>query len=155
MMKLPLRGEYAIRALMTLGEHYGDQVVPIRVVSTQQKIPKRFLEQILNDLKSGGFVESKRGIAGGYRLARSPEELVLAAVIRHMGGELEPAAGQSDKGGRRLAAQADAVQSVIRSVMQEAAAAMMKVLERTTIADLCERARQVRARQGALIDYTI
>jgi Rrf2 family protein len=153
-MKLPLRGEYAVRALIILGEHYSDQVVPIRKVSAQQKIPKRFLEQILNDLKSGGFVESKRGIAGGYRLASPPEDLVLAAVIRHMGGELEPT-GPSAKGSRRLAAPADAVQSVIRSVMQEAAEAMMQVLERTTIADLCERARQARARQAGPFDYAI
>jgi Rrf2 family transcriptional regulator, cysteine metabolism repressor len=153
-MKLSLRGEYALRAMITLGDHYSDQVVPIRIISERQKIPKRFLEQILNDLKSGGFVESKRGIAGGYRLARAPEELMIAEVIRYLGGGLE-AAARSGRGGARSAAPMDAAQTAIRSMMREAANAMMKVLEQTTLADLCERARQARARQTTVLDYTI
>lgn len=88
-MKLSLRGEYALRALMVLGDHYGSNVVRIHHISTQQDIPQRFLEQILNDLKTGGFVESKRGIAGGYRLAKPPEELALAPVIDHPGSNTD------------------------------------------------------------------
>ena len=153
-MKLSLRGEYALRALITLGESHSDKVVPIRLISARQRIPKRFLEQILNDLKSGGFVESKRGIAGGYRLARPPEQLVLATVIRHVGGAVEPV-GRSGGSTARLATQADAAQSAIRSVMREASEAMMKVLDGMTIADLCERARQMRARHAAVPDYAI
>ena len=64
-MKLSLRGEYALRALIVLGLNYGDSVVRIHSISEQQNIPKRFLEQILNDLKSAGVVESRRGVAGG------------------------------------------------------------------------------------------
>ena len=70
-MKLSLRGEYALRALIVLGLNHDQSVVRIQTISDQQNIPKRFLEQILNDLKSAGIVESKRGITGGYRLAKS------------------------------------------------------------------------------------
>ena len=64
-MKLSLRGEYALRAVQVLGENYHPQrVIQIQTITQQQNIPKRFLEQILNDLKSVGFVESRRGIAG-------------------------------------------------------------------------------------------
>jgi len=73
-MKLSLRGEYALRALVVLGQNYGPEVVRIQSISDQQNIPKRFLEQILSDLKSAQIVESKRGVAGGYRLAKPPEE---------------------------------------------------------------------------------
>ena len=62
-MKLSLRGEYALRALLVLGQQSRRAVVRIEVISRQQNIPKRFLEQILNDLKSIGVVESKRGVA--------------------------------------------------------------------------------------------
>ena len=88
-MKLSLRGEYSLRALVVLGFNYGQEVVPIQTISRDQNIPKRFLKQILNDLKSGGFVESRRGVAGGYRLAMPPEKVNLA-VIRHVEGALDP-----------------------------------------------------------------
>ena len=64
-MKLSLRGEYALRALLVLGLNYEQPVIRIQSISQLQNIPKRFLEQILNDLKSIGAVESKRGVAGG------------------------------------------------------------------------------------------
>ncbi len=66
-MKLSLRGEYALRALVALGENDNGEIIRIQTISEQRNIPKRFLEQILNDLKSGGFVESRRGVAGDAR----------------------------------------------------------------------------------------
>ena len=84
-MKLSTRGEYALRALLVLGQDYleDDSVVRIQEISAQQNIPKRFLEQILNDLKSARIVESKRGVAGGYRLSRPPGK-------NHAGGNHPP-----------------------------------------------------------------
>ena len=96
-MKLSLRGEYALRALLVLGLNYKQSVVRIQTISQQQNIPKRFLEQILNDLKSAGAVESKRGVAGGYRLARPPKEISLATVIRHIEGALAPVSCVSER----------------------------------------------------------
>ncbi len=61
-----------MRAMLVLGLEYGEAVVRIQTISGQQNIPKRFLEQILNDLKLAGIVESKRGASGGYRLDRPP-----------------------------------------------------------------------------------
>ena len=87
-MKLSLRGEYALRALLVLGLKFDQPVTRIQTISDHQNIPKRFLEQILNDLKSAGLVVSKRGVAGGYRLARPPREISLASVIRHIEGAL-------------------------------------------------------------------
>src|SRR5438093_4282347 len=89
-MKLSLRGEYALRALLVLGLNYKQSVVRIRTISKRQNIPKRFLEQILNDLKSAGTVESKRGVAGGYRPRRPPNRATLAEIIRHIEAPLAP-----------------------------------------------------------------
>jgi Rrf2 family protein len=60
-MKLSVRGEYALRALLVLGQNYGQEVLRIQAISDRQNIPKKFLEQILNDLRTLGVVESKRG----------------------------------------------------------------------------------------------
>jgi Rrf2 family protein len=89
-MKLSVRGEYALRALLVLALSPEQNVVRIQTISEQQNIPKRFLEQILNDLKAAGIVESRRGVAGGYRLARRPEDITLASVVRHIEGALAP-----------------------------------------------------------------
>ena len=96
-MKLSLRGEYALRAMLVLGLKYNAEVVRIQTISEHQKIPKRFLEQILNDLKSGGFVQSKRGVAGGYRLAKEPRTITLAAIVRHVEGALAPVSCVSER----------------------------------------------------------
>ena len=151
-MKLSLRGDYALRALIVLAEHYGRGIVRIQTISEQQGIPKRFLEQILNDMKSGGFVESRRGIAGGYQLAQSPEQITLAALIRYVEGAL--VALPLDTEGGRQGARPDACQLAIRSVMQEVRESILRVLEHITLADLCERARKLR-RDDSSLDYVI
>lgn len=152
-MKLSLRGEYALRALVALGESYDSGIVRIQTISEQRNIPKRFLEQILNDLKSGGFVESRRGVAGGYRLARPPEEITLAALLHHVERALVPlpATAKPHRRGGRV----DEVQTAVGSVMLEVRAAMVAVLERVTVADLCERVRKLRGEQADGADYVI
>src|ERR1700681_2777499 len=117
-MKLSLRGEYALRALIVLGLSHGQSVVRIQTISEQQNIPKRFLAQILNDLKSAGVVESKRGVAGGYRLAMTPQNITLAAVIRHMEGALAPVSCVSERFYRKCTCPNEA-KCGIRSVMGE------------------------------------
>jgi Rrf2 family protein len=153
-MKLSVRSEYALRALIVLGETYGEGIVRIQTISERQDIPKRFLEQILNDLRSGGFVESRRGMAGGYRLARPPQEITLAALVSYIQGALPqtpPPAARSGAGGQRP----DEAALAIFSVVQEVRDAMRAVLEKLTLADLCERARKLRSEAGRGADYVI
>jgi Rrf2 family protein len=145
-MKLTLRGEYALRALLVLGVHYGDSVIRIQTISEEQNIPKRFLEQILNDLRGGGFVESRRGVGGGYRLARTPGLITLAAVIRHMEGALAPVSCVSERFYERCSCPSEE-RCGIRSVMKEVRDATVRILEGISVADLCRRAR---ALEGAL-----
>ena len=79
-----------MRALLVMGMNHGPGVIRIKDIAQQQNIPRRFLEQILNDLKSAGFVQSKRGVAGGYRLQRGSDEISLADIIRNLAGPLAP-----------------------------------------------------------------
>lgn len=153
-MKLSLRGEYALRALIALGESYDGAVISMLAVSGQQEIPKRFLEQIFNDLRAGGFVESKRGIAGGYRLARPMEEITVAEVIRHMEGTLAATSNLSQKL-PKLNPQAGGAQLAIRAVMRDVRDAIVKVLDQVTIADLLKRSRQLQTQAVNNPDYAI
>ena len=153
-MKLSVRGEYALRALLVLGLNYDQPVVRIQTISEQQNIPKRFLEQILNDLRSAGVVQSRRGVAGGYRLARPPEEITLAVVIRHIEGALAPVSCVSERFYEKCSCP-DESRCAIRSVMKEVREAVVRIAERLTIADLCERSRRLKQEPVNPFDFSI
>ena len=153
-MKLSVRGEYALRALLVLGLNYDQSVVRIQTISEQQNIPKRFLEQILNDLKSAGVVQSRRGVAGGYRLARRPEEINLAVIIRHIEGALAPVSCVSERFYEKCSCP-DESRCAICSVMKEVREAVVRIAERLTIADLCERSRALQQEPLNPFDFTI
>jgi Rrf2 family protein len=154
LMKLTVRGEYALRALTYLGRFYGSHVIRIQEVSEAEAIPKRFLEQILNDLRTGGFVESRRGIAGGYRLAKPPERIPLAAVVRHIEGALAPVGCVSENYYEKCNCP-DENRCALRSVMKEVRDAVAGLMEKMTLADLVQRARQLLSEPASESDYTI
>ena len=155
-MKLSVRGEYALRALLVLARDYqeDDSVVRIQEVSERQNIPKRFLEQILNDLKSAGIVESKRGVAGGYRLRRPPERVTLAEIIRHIEGPLAPVSCVSEKFYEKCSCP-DESRCAIRSVMKETRDAIVAIMDRVTLAELCDRARKLEQEPLSASDFVI
>jgi Rrf2 family protein len=153
-MKLSLRGAYALRALLVLGVNYGEGVVRIQTISEQQNIPKKFLDQILNDLKSIGVVSSRRGAAGGYRLARAPKDICLATVVRHIEGALAPVSCASERFYERCTCP-DEARCPIREVMREVRSAVVEIMEQTTVADLCEKARRLNRPAYSAPDYVI
>jgi Rrf2 family protein len=152
-VKLSLRGEYALRALLVLALH-DKSIVRIQTISQQQNIPKRFLEQILHDLKSAGVVDSKRGVSGGYRLARPPEDIPLAAVIRHIEGALAPVSCVSERFYEKCSCP-DEARCAIRSVMKEVREAVAGIMEKLTVADLRVRARRLQDAPAGTIDFMI
>ena len=84
------RAKYATRAILDLAAHEGVKPVQIHDIADRQNIPLKFLEQILLGLKSAGFVSSRKGPGGGYRLAMPAEKIMLGAVVRSMDGPLSP-----------------------------------------------------------------
>lgn len=89
-MRISTKGEYACLALIELAEKYEKGVVRIEDISKKKKIPQKYLEQILLILKGTGYVRSKRGPLGGYELAKAPENISVAEIIRLMDGALAP-----------------------------------------------------------------
>jgi len=153
-MKLSLRGEYALRAMVVLGQNYSDEVVRIQTISEQQNIPKRFLEQILSDLKSARVVESKRGVAGGYRLAQPPANIKLSVIVRHIEGALAPVSCVSERFYSKCTCPDEATCG-IRSVMKEVREAIVKILENTSVADICQRVRNLQEHKAHTFEYII
>jgi Rrf2 family protein len=90
-MKISSKGDYALRTLLTLALRSSDKS-PVRLpeIAEQNKIPVKFLEQIMIQLKGAGFVTSRRGRHGGYLLARSPYEISVGEVIRLIDGTIAP-----------------------------------------------------------------
>ena len=85
-MNISSKGRYALQALFDLASQSTDEPVKIASIAKRQKIPRKFLESILSSLKQGGFVESHRGVAGGYNLARLPETITVGQVLRFVDG---------------------------------------------------------------------
>lgn len=89
-MQLSQKAQYALRAVFELALRAGQGPVRIADVAEVQAIPVRFLEVILNQLKQAGFVESRRGSAGGYLLARPPASISVGDVLRFVQGPIAP-----------------------------------------------------------------
>jgi len=85
-MRFSQRTEYALRALVELGSRAGDAPVPSREIARLQRIPERFCEQVLGDLRRAGLIESQRGATGGVRLARDAATLTVSEVVEVVEG---------------------------------------------------------------------
>ncbi|MDT9682588.1 Rrf2 family transcriptional regulator [Streptomyces sp. TRM76323] len=86
-MRISARADYAVRAALLLAAEQ-DGPLKAEAIAEAQDIPHKFLEGILNDMRRGGLVASQRGVYGGYRLARAPEDISVADVVRAVDGPL-------------------------------------------------------------------
>ncbi|MBI4247066.1 MAG: Rrf2 family transcriptional regulator [Candidatus Rokubacteria bacterium] len=137
-MKISAKGEYAIKAVLDLAMHYGRGLVPIQEIAARQRIPQRYLEQVLLAIKRAGLLESKRGAAGGYHLTKPPEQITVGAVLRAVEGTGAPFEGlQRDRRG------GDAHDLV--ELWDEIAEAVSRVVDRLTFGELTARIHERRS----------
>lgn len=87
-MQLSKKSEYAVRAVIILASQGMDRPMQTGDMANQGKIPRKFLEQILLTLKNGGIITSKRGVGGGYRIARESRKITVLQVVHCIEGEL-------------------------------------------------------------------
>ncbi len=85
-MKLSTKGRYGARAALELALQYGKGLVLVRQIAKNQSISLRYLEHILNALRESGLVKSRRGMRGGYELAKPPSEITLGDIVRSVEG---------------------------------------------------------------------
>jgi Rrf2 family transcriptional regulator, cysteine metabolism repressor len=142
-VQISAKTQYACIAILELARHFlSKEPVRIRKIADEHDIPARFLVQILIHLRNAGIVQSTRGAAGGYRLARDPRAISLSEVMCAV------------EGGRDAKTSEEAIPSSPMSLLvaawEEAEAAQTKVLQGINFAQLVERLKQ---RMGS--DYTI
>ncbi|MGB7538311.1 MAG: Rrf2 family transcriptional regulator, partial [Anaerolineales bacterium] len=89
-MKISKKTDYALRALFHLVEHRESGPIPIARLARQNAVPKKFLEHIMLDLKSQGWVRSVPGKKGGYKLAKDPERITMGEIVRYFDGLVAP-----------------------------------------------------------------
>ncbi|GIW76842.1 MAG: AsnC family transcriptional regulator [Phycisphaerae bacterium] len=130
-MRLSKRTEYGLRAIVQLAKLWPTQYIQSRDLSDQENLPNKFLESILLALKRGGFLESKVGSGGGYRLSRAPREIMVGDVIRRLEGRLS---ARDQESPRETAAGEVAVHLINQKLTQ----ATDKVLDSITLEELLD-----------------
>ena len=149
-MRLSKRGEYGLRAMIHLAntqKHSPGGMVLIKDISVQEKIPTKYLEQILLALKNAGLLHSKMGIGGGYYLAKAPEQINLGKIIRVLDGPLAPIRCVSQMAYEPCGCP-DEETCGLRMVMGDVRDAVAKILDNTTLEDVTERVGTTRALLG-------
>lgn len=133
-MTLSVKGEYALQAVFDLTSQPGTNPVKIADIARRQKIPQKFLELILGSLKQGGFVQSRRGVEGGYLLARPASEITVGEVLHFFEGHRDGKSKTRRKPGSPFAEMWKEVDRVVSGVVDQ-----------TTFADLHRRWLERRA----------
>ena len=134
-MKLSRRSEYGLRALQDLAAHYGQGPVRTRDLAENNRIPLKFLEQILLTLKHTGIVRSRRGPRGGYYLSRPPEDVTLGQVVRILDGPLAPISCASQTAYEPCSCP-DEAKCGLRRVMLQVRDAVADIMDHTTLANV-------------------
>ncbi|MCH8686096.1 RrF2 family transcriptional regulator [Pedomonas mirosovicensis] len=129
------KAKYALRALLELARAGEGEALLITDIAEQQHIPKKFLEQILLDLRNRGLVHSRRGRGGGYSLLKDPREITLGQILRIVDGPQAPLPCLSRMAYRRCDDCEDETRCGIRRVFAEAYAATAQVLDTKTLYD--------------------
>ncbi len=138
-MKLSKRGEYALRTLINLGiaAEVRRPLVQVAELADNERIPSKFLEQIMQALKEAGFIASERGKFGGYRLARPAAQISIGQVVRVLEGPLAPIGCVSQTAYEKCTCP-DEEHCGLRMLMLDVRNAIAGILDRYTLADVVE-----------------
>jgi Rrf2 family protein len=135
---LSKKTRYAIVALVRLAKEYGNGPIQIRDIAETEKIPQRFLEGILLELRKLGILGSKLGKEGGYYLLKKPESVTLSEIVRHFEGTIALMYCVSEKSYRPCEFCRDEQTCKIRTVFKEVRDNTLEILSRTSLASLIE-----------------
>lgn len=133
-MRLSTKGEYGVRALFDLAQHYGQGLIQSREIAERQHISENYLNQLLISLRKAGLIISVRGPQGGHQLARAPQSITLLDALLVLEGPLLPTPETVD-----LASSDGELIGQVWSELRDVAEAYLSSM---TLADLCQRKRQ-------------
>jgi len=130
-MNISVKSEYALQAMFDLAAQPPGEPVKIAEIARRQNIPQKFLELILASLKQGGFVESRRGAEGGYRLSKTADQITIGEVLRFV------------EEGKRVQRKTP---DVFGDLWKRVDASVSAILDRTTFAELVRRWKESQSR---------
>jgi len=153
-MKVSKRGEYALRALIDLGiaAEVGRPLIQLTELADSEKIPVKFLEQIMQVLKDASLVESVRGRYGGYSLARPAGKIAVGQVVRLIDGPLAPIGCVSQTAYEKCSCP-DESHCGLRMVMLDVRNAIANILDRYSLADVVEVTLRKMRRDGVPLPF--
>ena len=141
---LSKKSKYGLKALLVLAEETGRGPVQSSELAERQRLPKKFLEAILLELKRHGLVQSKKGRTGGYVLSRKPGDITIGQIIRALDGPLALVPCVSQTAYMRCDECLDEQTCGVRLAMKEVRDATSHILDNTTLAGLNARVRAMR-----------
>ncbi|MEO6798156.1 MAG: Rrf2 family transcriptional regulator [Candidatus Dormibacter sp.] len=134
-MRFSTRSEYGIRIMVRLGRSYGAGPVPLADLARQEDLPLPYLEQIAGQLRRSGLVSSRMGVKGGYSLARQPQTVSMADIVRSLEGSLAPVSCLAEGGGPGECTHADTPCSA-HAFWERLQGTITDTLQSVTVADL-------------------
>jgi len=147
-MKITYKGDYALKAILDLCFRYeGDDIVPITDIAQRQNIPVKYLEQIMLVLKGAGLVESKRGLGGGFRLRRPPDQITVGQVLRLLEGPIEPIACSRPKHDGSCGEESSCA---FREIWLKVSDAITGIVDQVTFSQIMQRTREIQEQQTAI-----
>ncbi|HET9933520.1 MAG TPA: Rrf2 family transcriptional regulator [Polyangiaceae bacterium] len=150
-----MKTKYALKALCRLALSQTGEPVLIADIAEAENIPRKFLELILGELKQHGMLQSRKGRGGGYLLAKNPDTITVASVLRVLDGPIAPVPCLSRTAYQRCAECADEATCGVRLILKDAHAASLQVLENTTLADMVERVNGAARGPSPVLKYSI
>ncbi len=138
-MTLTKKGEYALRAMIQLGiaQALGKDLVPVSELAESNRLPLKFVERILLELREAGYIETRRGKLGGYFVAKPLKEIAMGALVRLIDGRLAPIACASETDYARCTCP-DEEHCGLRMLMIDVRNAIAAILDRYTLADIVD-----------------
>lgn len=154
-MKLSKKGEYALRALIDLGiaAEVGRPLLQVAEIAEKEKLPMKFLEQVMQHLKEGGFIKSQRGKFGGYRLAGEATQISIGQVVRLIDGPLAPLGCVSQTAYEPCSCP-DEEHCGLRMLMLDVRNAITGILDRYSLADVVEVTLRKLRRDGISLPFS-
>jgi Rrf2 family protein len=141
---LSQRAKYALKAMICLASRRDQAPASVTDVALEANVPRAFLEQILSELKRRNLLVSKRGKQGGFILARAPQDITFADIIRHIDGPLALAPCASRTAYRPCPECGDVKTCTLRPTLLQARDATAAILEETSLADAAKRHKRLR-----------
>ena len=136
---LSRKAKYGLKALIHLAQRAGEGPVLIEDLANAERIPRKFLEQILLELKKKGLLASRKGRGGGYQLGKGPDAIFMGEIIRVLDGPLAPVPCASVTAYQKCDECLDERTCGIRLVMQEVRDGIAGILDSTSLADVLRR----------------